>query len=284
MMKAALALAAILAALVLMVVARTPRNDRNWEPGLARTPVFERLSEDRWRLHDMRAYEFSAGGEAKEAWRDKVIDAKDLEEIWFFVEPFPAFDGAAHTLVSFVFGGDTGETIAISVEARREEGEVYSGVNGLFNKFELIYQWSTEKDVLTRIAVGLDHEIYAYRLKVDLPAARAILGHFIARTNALAEQPRFYNTITSNCTNELVKAVNDALPRTLPWHYSHVLTGHAAERLHALGFLGDENASFETVKAQAAASDAVNAAAGASADGFSGLWREKFTGRNHLAP
>ncbi|WP_165793478.1 DUF4105 domain-containing protein [Hyphococcus luteus] len=285
MMKIALALIAGLLVLGLLTVAlRTPRGDRNWEKGLSRTPAFETLSKGRWRLHDLRAFEFAADGEVKQAWRDKIIDANDLEAIWFFVEPFPSYEGAAHTLVSFVFGGETDETIAISVEARKEEGEVYSGFNGLFNKFELIYLWSTEKDVLTRIAVGLNHEIYAYRLGVETPAAREILKHFIARTNALAGKPRFYNTLTSNCTNELVKAVNSALPDTLPWHYSHVLTGYSAERLHALGFLGETKASFEGMKTQAAAGGAVRAAAGAPAGAFSDLWREKIGAENHLTP
>lgn len=283
MLKFALALLAGLAAFGLMISLRTPRADRQWEKELSRAPVFERLSDDRWRLHDLRAFEFGPDGAETQAWRDKTIAAGDLEEIWFFLEPFEGFDGAAHTLVSFVFGGETNETIAMSVEARKEEGEVYSGVNGLFNKFELIYLWSTEKDVLTRIAVGLDHEVYAYRLNVPKPQAEQILAHFIERTNDLSARPRFYNTFTSNCTNELAKAVKGAYPQALPWHYSFVLTGYSAAHLHKLGFLGDAHAAFSRIKAHADASEAIRAAATAPEAAFSENWRRNLALENNGA-
>ena len=65
MLKLALAIAAGLAALLLLMVAlRTPRDDRVWEKGLSRAPVFDDLGEGRWRLRDMRAFEFSADGPA----------------------------------------------------------------------------------------------------------------------------------------------------------------------------------------------------------------------------
>ncbi len=274
-MKIAIALAAALAlGFLLSVLLKTPRSDRDWEAGLARAPAFEPGKGASWRLDNLRAFEFSSSGVSKEDWRSATLDPADLEEVWFFIEPFPAFNGAAHTLVSFVFGGETDQTIAISVEARKEEGEVYSGFNGMFNKFELIYSWSTEKDVLTRIAVGLNHDLYAYKLNVTPDQGREILAHFIERTNALKERPRFYNTLTSNCTNELVKSINGAFPGALPWHYSHVLTGYSAQRLHHLGFLGDDEAPFEEIKAPALATPAIAAARNETDDEFPGAWRK----------
>ncbi len=271
---AAAAIAAGLVIFCLVVMLRTPRTDRHWESGLSRSPVFKAMEEGNWRLHDMRAFDFSAADGPIQAWRDETLHTDDLEEIWFFVEPFEGFHGAAHTLISFVFGGETDQTIAISVEARKEQGETYSGLNGMFNKFELIYLWSSEKDVLTRIAVNLDHEIYAYRLNVTQSQAQQILAHFIDRTNALAERPRFYNTLTSNCTNELAKAVNSAFPGALPWHYAHVFTGYSAERLHALGFLGEGTNKLQDLKSNAAAGDAMRAAANAPEAQFPSRWRE----------
>lgn len=284
MLKIALSAAVLVIVLVAVAVQlRTPRDDRNWVRELSRAPVFEAAGDGRWLIHDLRAFEYSPGSGPDEAWRETVIDEDDLVEIWFFVEPFEGFRGAAHTLVSFVFAGETNETIAMSVEARKEEGEVYSGVNGLFNKFELIYQWATEKDLLTRIAVELDHEMYAYRLNLSQEQAREILAHFIARTNDLAARPRFYNTFTSNCTNELAKAAKDAFPKALPWHYSHVLTGYSAERLYDLGFLGDKQTAFKEIKARARAGAAIRAAAPAPDGAFPAQWREKMGLQNHLA-
>lgn len=265
--------AIVLFALALGTAGRTPSDDRDWEAGLAHAPVFDAAGESAWTLRNLRAFEFDKDGSSDGGWRDTAINAGDLEAVWFFVEPFDGFDGAAHTLISFVFGGATDQTIAISVEARKEKGETYSGLDGVFNSYELIYLWSSEKDVLTRIAVSLDHEIFAYRLDVTPAQARQILTHFIARTNALNTSPRFYNTLVSNCTNELAKAVNSAFPGALPWHYSHVLTGYAAQRLHALGFIDGDAAPFSDIKSAARASDAIRAARREPETLFSAAWR-----------
>jgi len=263
------------AGIVILTLARTPRADRNWEAALARAPQFTPQVTDQggaWALDHLRAFEFDATGATTKNWRPASIDPAALTEIWFFIEPFGRWDGVAHSFLSFVFAGGNPQTISVSVEARREEGEDYSAIRGAFNAYELIYLWSTEKDILTRIGVYLDHDLYAYRLDVTPEQARAILDHFITRTNRLSERPRFYNTLTSNCTNELAKAVNDAFPGALPWHLSHVLTGRSAERLHALEFV-EGGADFEAIKARAEIGAVVRTLDGAGDDAFSEQWR-----------
>lgn len=263
----------VVSGLALAVALRVPRNDRQWEHAFSRAPLFEATGADRLILRDMRDFEFASAGEPTKAqWLDQPVDANDLVEVWFFIEPFEAWDGAAHSFLSFIFEGETARTISISVEARKEQGETYSGLRGMFNAYELIYQWSTEKDILSRIAVGLGHELYAYRLDIAPEQARAIFDHFVKRTNALHDEPRFYNTLTSNCTNELAKAVNNAFPNVLPWHYSHVLTGHSAKHLHSRAFIKDDR-SFEELKARAAIGEIVRRHADAPEETFSSSWR-----------
>ncbi|MEO1137583.1 MAG: hypothetical protein AAFW68_13415, partial [Pseudomonadota bacterium] len=79
----------------------------------------------------------------------------------------------------------------------------------------------------------------------------------------------------SNCTNELAKAVNSAFPGALPWHYSHILTGYAAARLHALGFIEDEARSYSDVKAAARAGDAIRAVREEPETAFPAAWRAR---------
>ena len=266
----------IVASGIALMLINKPRTYRQWDEAFSRAPFFTEFKKDQWRLEDLRAFAFDEKGRVYPEWQTVDVDPAGLTEIWFFVEPFEAWDGAAHTFLSFVFDGDTPQTLSISVEARREEGETYSGFRGLFGAYELINVWSTEKDVLTRIAVGLDHEIYAYRLSITPAQAQAILKHFIHRTNALRERPRFYNTLASNCTNELSKAVNDAFPGALPHHYANWLTGYSDERLHALGYLGTPDATFTDVNSKANAQDSIKAAREVPADAFPEAWRTHF--------
>ncbi len=269
----------VVASGALLVLSRAPRLDRNWETAFSRAPYFTLNQSDSFELVDLRAFEFRNNGVAEEKWRTETLRPEEIDEIWFFVEPFEGWDAAAHGFLSFVFDGEERKAISVSVEARKEQGETYSGFRGLFNAYELLYVWSTEKDVLTRIAVSLDHELFAYRLKVTPEQAQAIFAHFVSRTNGLHETPRFYNTLTSNCTNELAKAVNDAFPGALPWHRSHVFTGRAAERLHALGFLAPATAPFEDIKSKAEIRDLVKAASALPPEEFSVSWREQYDRR-----
>ena len=96
----------------------------------------------------------------------------------------------------------------------------------------------------------------------------AIFEHFIKRTNDLKDNPRFYNTLFSNCTNELAKAVNDAFPKALPWNISWITTGRAAHWLIELGYIKppnyDSNIQF-LVKTYAGEPEQV----------FSKVWRDE---------
>jgi len=69
------------------------------------------------------------------------------------------------------------------------------------------------------------------------PNSRADLQALESLVAALAEKPRFYNTLTENCTNALAYIVNDIVPRTLPYDISWQLTGYADLYLMKQGFI-----------------------------------------------
>ena len=251
-----------------------PKLDRDWEHGFSRMPV---ITDDSgiWKIKDLRSFSFEKDGPKVEQWDTRRFNVEDLKEIWFFVEPFEGSDLFAHSFLSFVFEGETQQTISVSVEARKEVGEAYSAILGVFNAFELLYVWSTEKDILTRIAINLDHPLYAYKMDLTPEQSKAIFEHFAERTNTLAKRPRFYNTLTSNCTNELAKAVNDAFPGAIGWHPSFVLTGGSAKHLHELGYV-EGGEAFNAITAKANIKELVEANANLAAPGFSKTWRRSF--------
>ena len=52
----------------------------------------------------------------------------------------------AHTIVSWEF--DDGRHLAVSIETRKERGEVYSALRGFFRQYELYYVVADERDVV----------------------------------------------------------------------------------------------------------------------------------------
>ncbi len=268
----AIAAALIFAGLILM---RSPRDDRVWSPPLAEVATFDETGPDRYRLNNVRAFEYGPEGALRKEWETAEINTEHLREIWFFVEPFTGNPLFAHSFVSFVFEDKAGErqTYSVSIEARKEAGEPYSAIHGIMRAYELLYVWSTEKDVLTRISVKLDHKLYAYKMDVAPERAVVLFDYFVKRTNELADTPRFYNTLHSNCTNELAKAVNDAYPGALPWHRSWVMTGRSAKWLHKLGFVGAEDEAFADITARSDIRPLVRAHALVEAGDFADFWR-----------
>ncbi len=221
-------LAFAIVATSLSIMLRTPRLDRNWVEHLARMPDIE-MRADGFSLGPATDWTYSSEGPTAKATADFSAAYADLRDVWFMVEPQPGGNYAAHTLLLFEFAGD--RIIGVTVEARREANEDYDAVLGVFNKFELAYIWSTAKELLTRRAVYLAKDVYVYPLVLSEQQKSDFLKALLQKTQSLAARPRFYNTLWSNCTNELAKVAR------IPWHYSFILTGYSPQYLYRLEYI-----------------------------------------------
>ena len=236
----------------------SPSNDRNWEEVHARPSPVRWLWGSRLSRPNHRAWPWGAGGPTRKNWHTRQYDVRETQAIWYFVEPLSFAKSMAHTFATFEIGrGDRRQFLTVSVEARREAGETYSPLRGLSNAYELIFAWSTEKDIVTDTVMRLGHPLQAYRVNVTPEQAGIILRGFLERTNELALKPEFYNTLEHNCTSELAEVVNSKFDTPIPPHSSFVLTGNAARYLHSLGFIGDPATPFAEIEKAADASEAV---------------------------
>lgn len=268
-------------------LAKKPKSEGDWKAPLARAASFSPAPDGSYKLQNFRAFEFTADKKYSEHWSEIDINSKAIKEMWFFIEPFPTNALFAHSFISFVFDDGKGGTqsIAVSIEARMERDQSYTPLGGVFRNYELLYVWSTEKDIMTRIGVSLDNTLYAYKLDLSHDQQRTLLEYFITRTNLLAEQPRFYNTLHSNCTNELAKAVNEAFPNALPWHRSWVLTGRSAKWLSDLGFIKTQpGISFKTASQELDIREIVQRLADEPAADFEVKWRQSLAAKINNTP
>jgi len=254
------ALASIAAILVLgsaSCVTGPPRTDRDWYPYLARTPDVA-LSETGFSVAPISDWSYAPEGPTSEIYRDAAYDIEQLREVWFMLEPQPGSQLAAHTLLLFEFEGD--RLLGLTIEARRERDEDYSALRGIFNAFELAYIWGSARDFLTRRTVMLGHEVFIYPVSITDEQERMLLRRLLERTEALETQPRYYNTITSNCTNELAKAAG------FNWAPAYIFTGRSDEYLFRRGII--PGVSFEAAHAQSDMTDFITALNQAPAERF----------------
>jgi hypothetical protein len=226
-----------------------PSNQRDWEFGMELLPHVS-IAGDLVQMQHVRDFRWPADGPPSSAYFDRSFDLQKLERVWLVQEPFavswlPGFDGVAHTYFVFDFQGEP--PVAVSVEARRERNEAYDTLLGMVNQYELIYVWGTELDETGRRAVRERNRLYMFPLLGSMDTARRLFLSLAESTRDLETHPRFYNTLTSNCTNELAKAANQAQPGAIPLSWALLFPGYADELLYELSFIPTD-APIDTIR------------------------------------
>lgn len=235
----------------------TARGDRDWYPYLAMTSHVE-MTPEQVRVSPVSDWTYSAEGERTRNYTERSFAISDVRNVWFVLEPQPGSRLAAHTLLLFELTGD--RLVGLTIEARREQGEDYSALRGAFNAFELSYLWAEARDLLTRRAVMLDHEVFVYPVAISDEQEQVLLRRVLERTEELEAHPRFYNTLFSNCTNELAKAAG------FNWAPAYILTGTSDEYLFGRGIIPGD--SFEQAHARSDVTQWIKANNDLSAEAF----------------
>jgi hypothetical protein len=246
------------AAFAAIVLSRHPSNDRNWSPD-QRALATARFAGDSVFVHNVRNVHYRATHDYDVHYEDRAYDLRRLQSVWFIVEPFSGMKGPAHTFVSYGF--DDGRYVAISVEIRKEVGESFSPWRGATRGYELTYVVGDERDLIGLRANFRHDSVYLYRTTATPEKARAMFVSMLKRADKLAAEPEFYNTLTSTCTTNIVRHVNEISPKRVPLSVKTLLPAYADELAYKVGLL-DTTVAFETLRARAK----INARAAAFAD------------------
>ena len=235
-----------------------PSNDRNWEVGFDTLPQIT-TNNTIVTIHNLRDFHYSPDKAPSFGYTDRVVDASQLQKVWFVMEPFTvkpftSFTGVAHTY--FVFDFEKQEPVVVSVEARREKGEKYDAFIGALNKYELVYTWGTEEDQTVKRVVVEHNKLYMYPLTISKESGTKLFLQLAKQTQDLEENPRFYNTFTSNCTNELAKNANALQKGAVPYDISYIFPGYALPFLYKLRYV-PTNVSLEELQKRYYISDIV---------------------------
>lgn len=228
----------------------SPSNNREWDFGFQRLPQIH-ISKNTVSIKNIRDYRYDSGKLTSSKYINRTVNLNDLQKVWLVVEPFPAkpftmLPSSAHTY--FVFDFKNQEPLVLSVEARREKGEDFNILSGFFNSFELIYIWGTEKDITGRRVLVERNKVYMYPLAIPKEASQKLFLELAKTSKDLEKNPRFYNTIMSNCTNELIKVANKVKEGSVPFNIMAIIPGLVPEQLYALGFIKNDKPFAEVEK------------------------------------
>src|SRR5208283_1160425 len=210
---------------------------------------------DRVALHNVRNFEWRSDSDYTQRWETRYYDLDHLTSVDMIMSYWSG-PAIAHMLVSFGF--DEVEHVVFSVEIRRKQGESFSEIGGFFKEFELSILAADERDVIRVRTNVRGEDDYLYRIKMPAPAMRSLFLAYIDQANRLADTPRFYNTVTANCTT-LVYHMLKRIVGYLPLSYSLLLTGYLPQYVYRIGGLASPY-SFEELRARGRITERAKAA------------------------
>lgn len=209
-----------------------PSNDRAWLPDVAVLPYAE-IAGGQATIHNLRNCDYRTETDFDVHYYDKTYDLAALRTVDLYLVTWGS-PNIAHTMVSFGF--TNGDYVCFSIETRKEKGEAYSAVKGLFRQFELTYIIADERD-LVRLRTNYRHgeEACLYRLQVTPEQGRKLFLDYLRRANELHAHAEWYNALTDNCT--LAIRTQRAATDRAPWDWRMLLNGHLDELLYERGML-----------------------------------------------
>lgn len=251
-----------------------PSNDRKWQPDVARLPYAE-VAGGQVVVHNVRNCLYRSETDYTPRYETRRYNLAELRTGDVFLVDW-GLHKVAHTMVSFGFAD--GQYLCFSIETRKEVGESYSALKGLFRQYEVIFVAADERDLVRlRTDFRTGETVRLYRMvRAGPEVVRGVFLDYLSRINRLAKQPEWYNAVTENC---MVGFFQIARKHTRPgggrWHWSVLLNGYADRHAYERGNL-DQSLPFEVLKERSVINDRARAAG--DGEGFYKAIREGLPG------
>jgi len=248
-------------------LALKPSNDRPWQADVAETGWAE-INGDEVTIHNVRNCDYRTETDYTPHWETRSVKLSQITgvdlAITYWGSPY-----IAHPIVSFQFADAL--PICFSIETRKEIGESYSAIGGLYRQYELTYICADERDVI-RLRTNYRHgeDVYLYHALASPARLQQRFLEYLSTLNSLHVKPRWYNAVTTNCTTAIREqhAVNDRMP----WDWRILVNGKGDEMLYERKLIATSGLSFSELKPRSLINERARAAD--KEPGFSRLVRE----------
>jgi hypothetical protein len=219
-----------------------PSNNRLWADDVAQTTTGV-VDGDHVTLRNVRNFDWRTKTDYTQRWETRTYDLRRLNSVDMILS-YWSMPAIAHVLISFGF--DDGQHVVFSVEIRREKTESFSEIGGFFKEFELSVIACDERDVIRVRTNVRGEDDYLYRLHMPVDDIRSLFLAYVSQANDVAREPRFYNTVTANCTTIIYHMVKRIVGH-LPLDYRLLLSGYLPGYVYKVGGL-DTRYSLEELR------------------------------------
>lgn len=222
----------------------TARGDRDWADDVARVAK-ARIEGTTLIVENVRNFVWRSDSDYTVRWETRRFDLSKLRGADLFLS-YWAGENIAHAIVSFAFEGS--EPLAFSIEIRKERGEDYSSIAGFFRSYEVAFIAADERDVVKVRSTVRGEDVRLYRLDMKPATALNLLRTYVGVADDVASRPRWYNTVTTNCTTTIFRMAR-ALDPGIPLDYRVLLSGLVPGYLYDHDFLVKDRPLADLVKA-----------------------------------
>jgi Domain of unknown function (DUF4105) len=200
-----------------------PSNERPWQPDVAQPPYAE-IDGDQVTVYNVRNCVYQSETNYTVALETRHYNLSELRTVDLYMVDW-GLHKVVHTMVSFGFSD--GHYLCFSIETRKEIGESYSAIKGLFRQYEVIFVAADERDLVgVRTTYRQGETVRLYRLvKAPVSAIRATFVDYLAKLNRLKQKPEWYNAVTGNCMIGFFQIARHHSAKG-GWHWSIILNGY----------------------------------------------------------
>jgi len=228
-------LVAILAAVGFWFQGFKPAEDRKWAFDVAHG-VQAQVDGDLVKFSNVRNFAWTDVSTANESWEDRSYDISKLQSVDMFTSVWD-HPSIAHLLVSFGFSD--GQRVVFSLETRKESHESFNLLGGFFRQFELILLATTEEDAIKLRTNYRQEDVRRYEVDLNEELRRDLFMSYVNLAQEMQSQPKFYNTLTSNCTTEAYR-ISKVIKPGMSADWRLVLSGHLAAFVDDMGGFQDD--------------------------------------------
>ena len=191
--------------IMLYYLSISPGLNRNWTDDVAILPEVD-FKDNMITIKNFRNFSYSDKNNYTKNYEERRYNLDELEGSDFIISYWDNYRSIGHTFVSFRFKNRP--PLCISVEVRKEKGEKYHPVKGLFKQYELIYVIGDERDLISLRTNHRAEETFIYPLNIDKKQSETFLLSLLQGAQKIREVPLFYHSVNRNCTTTLVSHIN----------------------------------------------------------------------------
>ena len=212
-----------------------PQAEREWAPDVAHLIQVEadKHSPSLVHVHNVRNFQWRSETDFTPHWETRSYDLSQLSSVDVALSYWmgPAI---AHTLVSFAF--EDGQHLVFSIEIRKEKHEQFDALAGFFKQYEMALVAADERDILAVRTNVRGERVHLYRVAMSKDSMRELFMAYAQQAAQLAHAPRFYHTLTANCTT-IVWQLARRIGQSLPTDWRLLASGYLPEYLRDVGAL-----------------------------------------------